>query len=300
MMEQITRFAGKNLFRLKEASPTLFTVLGVAGLIGAGVLAAKASMDVKPVIEDHEADLAAIDLDNLQDGLPIEEAVQQNRMLEVYARTGQRLLKMYGPSIALAALSTAGIFYGHKILKGRNAALVAAYGVLERGYNAYRDRVRTSIGENAEKEIYEGNLVAAKSGGKDGVTYEPVKPTEPTGRSPYAMDFGPDNIHWNRGLPEYNLVFLRAQERYANDRLRSKGVLLLNDVLDSLGMPRTKAGLVVGWVWNGKGDNYVDFGLYEAGSPEENDYFYFYDGEGPIFLDFNVDGVVSDQFKDVN
>jgi hypothetical protein len=57
-----------------------------------------------------------------------------------------------------------------------------------------------------------------------------------------------------------------------------------------LGIDRSQAGAVVGWVMGGEGDNFIDFGMFEAGN--EN----FINGwERNILLDFNVDGVVYDQ-----
>ena len=57
-----------------------------------------------------------------------------------------------------------------------------------------------------------------------------------------------------------------------------------------LDVTRTKAGAVVGWVLDGEGDNYVDFGLYEAYNNR------FINGwERSMILDFNVDGVIYDK-----
>lgn len=51
--------------------------------------------------------------------------------------------------------------------------------------------------------------------------------------------------------PKYNMMFLRHQERYANDLLMARGHLFLNEVYDMLGMSRTMNGQIVGWVWDG-------------------------------------------------
>ena len=61
-----------------------------------------------------------------------------------------------------------------------------------------------------------------------------------------------------------------------------------------LGLPRSKAGQVVGWVYsedNPVGDNFVDFGLY-ADNLAYSDFVNGYDNG--ILLDFNVDGNVLD------
>jgi len=62
-------------------------------------------------------------------------------------------------------------------------------------------------------------------------------------------------------------------------------------VYDTLGIPRSPAGQVVGWVV-GHGDGYVDFGI---GKHDGTMAQAFVNGdERSILLDFNVDGVVYD------
>lgn len=76
-----------------------------------------------------------------------------------------------------------------------------------------------------------------------------------------------------------------------NDLLRSRGHVFLNEVYDCLGIPRTKAGQIVGWVYskdNPVGDNYIDFGIYDVYKPAIADFVNGY--ERSILLDFNPDG----------
>lgn len=106
----------------------------------------------------------------------------------------------------------------------------------------------------------------------------------------YAKFFNEECKGWTND-PEANFMFLRHTESYATDMLRNRGHLFLNEVYDLLGIPRTKAGQVVGWVYaedNPMGDNYVDFGLYNNES--------FINGlEKSLLLDFNVDGMILDK-----
>ena len=60
-----------------------------------------------------------------------------------------------------------------------------------------------------------------------------------------------------------------------------------------LGIPRTKAGQVVGWIFdkdNPIGDNYVDFGLLNT---QNEDFVNGY--KRSVLLDFNVDGMILDR-----
>lgn len=108
--------------------------------------------------------------------------------------------------------------------------------------------------------------------------------------SQYARIFDDSCVAWTKD-PEYNMHFLKVQQDYCNDLLKSKGHLFLNEVYDMLGIPRTKAGAVVGWVYDEKnpiGDNFVDFGIFDT-NDERN--FDFINGfKNTAILDFNVDG----------
>jgi hypothetical protein len=99
---------------------------------------------------------------------------------------------------------------------------------------------------------------------------------------------------WNPE-PEYNLIFLQCQQNWANDQLRTRGHVFLNEVYDMLGLERSKAGAVVGWVFtkDGSTDNFIDFGVFNGETQISRD---FVNGhEGAILLDFNVDGVIYDK-----
>lgn len=98
--------------------------------------------------------------------------------------------------------------------------------------------------------------------------------------SQYARIFKDGNIYW-RSDQEANLMFIKCQEQYLNDLLVRKKVIFLNEVYEMFGFPRTIIGQVVGWYYNDKnpiGDNRIIIDTAVC--------------EGPILLDFNVDGEV--------
>jgi hypothetical protein len=110
--------------------------------------------------------------------------------------------------------------------------------------------------------------------------------------SSYARFFDESSPAWTKDA-EYNLVFLKQQQEYANDLLKAKGYLYLNEVYEMLGIPRTRAGQVVGWVYNKEnqsGDNYVDFGIFTDGNSD------FVNGrKRTVLIDPNVDGMIIDK-----
>lgn len=126
------------------------------------------------------------------------------------------------------------------------------------------------------------------------ITEEPEKKIEDS-VSQYARFFDESNPIWSED-PKMNLMFLKQQQEYATRKLRIIGHLFLNEVYDMLGMPKSKAGQLVGWIYdedNPIGDNYVDFGIFTEKNAPSVDGF-----KNAILLDFNVDGNILDKLTE--
>jgi len=214
----------------------------------------------------------------------------------IYFQTSVKTVKLYAPAIIVGGISIYMLTSSHRIMTRRNVALTAAYGALERGFSQYRARVVEKYGEEADRDLRYGaevvEITDPESGKKKKVTR--VSNDDP---SIYARFFDPVSPSWSKE-PEYNLLFLKCQQNYANDLLRSRGHVFLNEVYDMLGIPRSKAGAVVGWILspNGETDNFVNFGVFDGKTDIARD---FVNGlEGAILLDFNVDGIIYDRLED--
>lgn len=110
--------------------------------------------------------------------------------------------------------------------------------------------------------------------------------------SDYARFFNDVSPAWTKDA-KYNLMYLKEQQSYCNELLRVKGHLFLNDVYEMLGIPKTKTGQIVGWVYDENDpnlDNYVDFGLHD-----ERNYDFINGYTNIVLLDFNVDGNILDR-----
>jgi hypothetical protein len=181
-------------------------------------------------------------------------------------------------------------------------ALAAAYVAVDTGFRAYRSRVVDRFGEAVDKELrynVHSEKVEEKivdENGKEKKVKKTIDVMGPEDVSGYARFFDDGCDGWTKD-PEYNLMFLKKQQRYANDKLQSQGYFFLNDVYDMLGIPRSSAGQVVGWIYDEKnpcGDNYIDFGIYDCSREKARDFVNGY--ERTILLDFNVDGPILDRF----
>ena len=215
----------------------------------------------------------------------------------VYAQTGLQFVKLYGPSVALGIVSLGCILTSNNILRKRNVALAAAYATVDKGFKEYRNRVVERFGKELDKELRFGikakeveEIVVNEKGEEEVVKKTVNVADDPNEYSDYARIFDCGCSGWTKD-PELNLYYLKQQQNYANDRLKAEKYLFLNDVYKMLGFPATKAGQVVGWVYdeeNPVGDNFVDFGIYNINSGKARDFVNGY--ERSIVLDFNVDG----------
>lgn len=301
IISKATRLLSSAQYQVKKHSPEILMVAGIAGTIVGTVLACKATTKVSEIIE--EKNKAVDDVHTCLEDKEIEYTEEDSKkdLTIIYAQTGVKLFKLYAPAIGVMALSFASIIAGHKVLKKRNVAIAAAYAAIDKGFKQYRKNVIEEFGEGVDQQMRFGlKSKEVKKKGKDGKTVKETEYYIDTEGNPldniseYARFFDAASENFAKD-PEYNMMFLRRQQDYANEMLKARGHLFLNEVYDLLDIPRSKAGQVVGWVYdkngNTKGDNYVDFGLYRNDQGTRR----FVNGlEYNILLDFNVDGVIYD------
>lgn len=289
----ISRQIARNTLLAQKASPELLLGAGIVGLVGSTVLACRATLKMDEVMELSKSKLAMVK------NLEHEDYSEKDRSRDislVYFQSSVKIVKLYAPAIVVGGLSIYALTSSHSILTKRNVALTAAYGALEEGFNQYRARVVEKYGEEEDRNLRYGTreveIVDPETKKKKTVTR--VSTDEP---SIYARFFDAYSPSWSKN-PETNLFFLKCQQNYANDLLRAKGHLFLNEVYDMLNIPRSKAGAVVGWLLSADSstDNFVNFGVFDGKTQVVRD---FVNGlESAILLDFNVDGVIYDKLDE--
>lgn len=303
-MNKLTRSFHKVGFKLKKHSPEILVVAGTVGVVASAVMACKATLKVTEVIDEAKENIEkihAVANDESKADIYTEEDAKKDLSI-VYVQTGIKMVKLYGPAVALGALSLTGILASNNILRKRNIALAAAYATVEKGFKEYRGRVIERFGDRIDYElrhnikVKEIEKTITDENGEEKTIKETVDTADTilSQYSDYAKFFDVGNPYWEKD-PEYNLMFLKQRERYANEKLQSNGFLFLNEVYEMLGIPKTKAGQIVGWIYNKEnpvGDNYVDFGIYDIHKQANRDFVNGY--ERTILLDFNVDGNIWD------
>lgn len=293
IMKSVNGMASKTVMKLKKHSPEILVVAGIAGTAVSAVLACKATTKVAEILDETKGTL-----DTIHEGMETGAINGQEYTTEdgkkdtvvVYAQTGMKLAKLYGPAIILGTLSITSILASNNIIRKRNVALGAAYAAIDKSFKEYRGRVIERFGEQVDTELKYGikakkfeEIEVDPETGKEKKVKKTVMVADPNLQSDYAVYFDSKSRNYETN-PDYNRMFLKAQQAFANDKLQTRGHLFLNEVLDDLDLPRTPAGQIVGWTKDGP-DGYVNFRIVEVERETE-------DGrhEPALLLDFNVEG----------
>lgn len=281
-MNIIPNAMSRQVFRsaliLKKHSPSIMFVGGIVGVVTSTVLACKATLKLPDALTEMQAELDEVKYH-------VDEPDSKD-IAYVYAKNIAYIARIYAPAVVVGVVSISSLTGSHIALNKRNAGLTAAYAALSKAYGEYRERISEEFGEQKEKDIYHAALVE-KVKSEDGK--EEIAVVDPNKWSPYARFFDECSPNWQKNA-ELNRLFVQCQQNYANHLLHARGHVFLNEIYDMLGLERSKAGAVVGWVINNEGDNYIDFGMYQASSNR------FVNGEErTVLLDFNVDGVIYDK-----
>ena len=262
-------------------------------------MACKATTKASEIIDETKTSVSMIHDLVADQAVPESEYSEEDSkrdLVIVYSKAAMKFAKLYGPSLIIAGLSAGSILSSTTILRKRNIAIGTAYTALDRSFRTYRDRVIEKFGEDFDKELKYGTTTkvieetTVDENGNEKTETKTVKIADPNNYSIYARFYDDGCAGWTKN-PEYNLIFLKQQQNWANEKLKANGRLFLNEVYEMLGIPKTVIGQRVGWVYdenNPVGDNFVDFGIYDLYNEKARDFVNGY--ERTILLDFNVDG----------
>lgn len=290
----VIRKASLTALVIKKHSPEILLTAGVVGMVGATVVACKASTKAGKLLDDAKAKLDIIK--EASEKFPEEEYSATDRQVDTvtaYVQTGFEFVKLYGPAVTLGALSIGCVVASYGIMKKRNLAYAAAYKVLEEGFTKYRGRVIEQYGEEkdlelrygAERRVTTETVVNPETGKKEKITKEEFIPARDCG--PYTRFFDEFNDFWDNSSEELNFMFLTSNQDYANNLLHRNGYVFLNDVYKMLGFKPVPDGQLMGWFDTPKRDKVISFGIFEGKTGASRRFVNR--TEPSILLDFNVD-----------
>lgn len=314
--ENASRLVSKAKFKLKKVSPEILIVGGVVCVVGATVMACKATkkaeekmddaLDEIDVIKDkatvttHDEEGNSIDVTTLT-------KEDKHDILMIKARAIGEMARVYAPAAALGAAGIAMIFTSHGIMKKRNGALLASYNALDAAFKSYRQRVlEEEDGRDRDRRYLLGERKPVQSGpvelsedefeqlmseeDVENVNRQGMKEARTAALGPYVFYFDQFSSPYFSAHAMSNLNRIRAAEEWGNRQLRYNGHLFLNDILKELGMDPVPWGQLVGWMrGNQDGDSYVEIIADDqrAALACDND-----TACKPIYLEFNCDGLI--------
>ena len=280
---------------VRKHSPEILMVAGVIGTVAGAVMACKETLELGDVLDECKQEKMELEEQYAMCEQYSEDALKKDQV-KLTIKQAAKIVKLYAPSVIMEATSIGVIFASNDIMRKRNASMAAAYATLNSMYKRYRQNVIKSYGEEVDKDM------------RFGVKHEKVTEIDEDGNkvkidarivdldntalaiSDYSRFFQAGCKGFDASSGRYNLLYLKGIQAMFNNKLIADGYVMLNDVYRELGFDTIPEGWSIGWVYdeeNPIGDNYIDFGLYEARNKNQRA---VNDWEPVILMDFNVDG----------
>lgn len=280
---------------VRKHSPEILMVAGVIGTVAGAVMACKETLELENVLDECKHEKMELEEQYAMCEEYSEDALKKDQV-KLTIKQAVKIVKLYAPSVIMEATSIGVIFASNDIMRKRNASMAAAYATLNSMYKRYRQNVIESYGEEVDKDM------------RFGVKHEKVTEIDEDGNkvkvdarivdldntalaiSDYSRFFQAGCKGFDASSGRYNLLYLKGIQAMFNNKLIADGYVMLNDVYRELGFDTIPEGWSIGWVYdeeNPIGDNYIDFGLYEARNKNQRA---VNDWEPVILMDFNVDG----------
>lgn len=280
---------------VRKHSPEILMVAGVIGTVAGAVMACKETLELEDVLDECKQEKMELEEQYAMCEQYSEDALKKDQV-KLTIKQVAKIVKLYAPSVIMEATSIGVIFASNDIMRKRNASMAAAYATLNSMYKRYRQNVIESYGEEVDKDM------------RFGVKHEKVTEIDEDGNkvkidarivdldntalaiSDYSRFFQAGCKGFDNNSGRYNFLYLKGLQAMFNNQLIADGYVMLNDVYRELGFDTIPEGWSIGWVYdeeNPIGDNYIDFGLYEARNKNQR----AANGWEPVILmDFNVDG----------
>ena len=302
----------------KKYAPEILTYGGVAVMVGGTVFACKQTPKAVAIVEDTKKQLAVIKETE-------EEAAKNNRQVDrngtmisyseqdykkditiVHVNNVKALAKTYAVPGLMLLGGTAMVLGGHGILRKRNAVAIATLSSVIEGFNKYRGNVIKELGETADKHFRFGKGLPSVIETVDAETGEVTQEmNSPDGFANFPEDDPRFFLFSKETAPDLykgnllmDLATLKTAQNQSTDELHICGNLPVNRIRQICGVKPIDEGLDNGYVVDGEGDGYVDFGIFDrvTGEPKAWVYDCVKEGQG-IPVELNIDGNIKGLLK---
>lgn len=265
--------------KLKEVSPDIMLVAGIALSAASIVMFCKKTKKAEPIVESYKNNIESVADDHDHDCC--DDKTYRKVVIGETMKAAGALGKVYWLPTLMWGASTGLIIGSHHILKDRAVTYAAIASGLGMELRNLHQRIVEKYGEEIDKELTYGEFKEVETKRIDEETGEEIveKSMVPKfkvlgGPSVFARFFD-EGCAGFRKNSEYNKSWLLSREAEINTIWRSmaKGEkLVINEIYDMLGMTKTELGGVCGYV---KGDplapDYISLGIFNNYSQGQRD-----------------------------
>lgn len=233
----LSNFAKNISAKLGANAPGITIGLGTGAILVAGVMVGVATPKAMKLIEDAQV-AKTKRFETMKEKAP-DDAVMDETDELTWVEIIKAGWKPYAPAIMTAVVGVACIVGGNRANARRNAALSAAYTVVEQTLNDYTAKTKEIVGEKKEKEI------------RDAIAEDELKKHPLSGYNVVRMPKCGKTLCYDVRSREYFMSDYNTIKKVENDlnrRLRSEMFISLNDVYDEFGIVHDdELGDDIGW-----------------------------------------------------
>ena len=233
----LSNFAKNISAKLGANAPGITIGLGTGAILVAGVMVGVATPKAMKLIEDAQV-AKTKRFKQMREKAP-DDAVMDETDELTWVEIIKAGWKPYAPAIMTAVVGVACIVGGTRANARRNAALSAAYTVVEQTLNDYTAKTKEIVGEKKEKEI------------RDAIAEDELKKHPLSGCNVVRMPKCGKTLCYDVRSREYFMSDYNTIKKVENDlnrRLRSEMFISLNDVYDEFGIVHDdELGDDIGW-----------------------------------------------------
>ena len=297
--------AGNGLLFAKAHAPEILVGSGIVGFGVTVVGACNATVKAKEAMDTRDDFVSQLD-EAFEKG-QITEKVHETNSKALKRQCKKQLIRAYAPVATTGVVSVILVLAGYRMINGRLVMTAAAYKTLEAGFDRYRTNVKEEFGDEVDwrmlNSIKPETLKAANEEREINRAIEAdnkkkklhQKKKRDAYQEIYSQIFDQYSDRWRRSwTPDQVFQYLWQKQREANDLLRIRKHVFLNEVYDLLGLPRTPEGAVVGWIITKSNPNSaVSFGIDDIPESKRREILSAERNEDiSIRLNFNPDGLI--------
>lgn len=292
--------------KLKEVSPDIMLVAGIALSAASIVMFCKKTKKAEPIVESYKNNIDSVADDHDHDCC--DDKTYRKVVIGETMKAAGALGKVYWLPTLMWGASTGLIIGSHHILKDRAVTYAAIASGLSMELRNLHQRIVEKYGEDIDKELTYGEFKEVETKrideetGEEVVEKSMVSTFKPIGGPSVFARFFDEGCGGFEKNSEYNKSWLLSREAEINLmwRAMNKGeALLINDIYDKCGMSRTELGGICGYV---KGDplapDYISLGIFNNYNQGQRDavngynYVFLIDPTTPTIV-YNTEQIVS-------